>query len=298
MRKERNVHRKFIRYLNYMLIIAFGIIIIAGCGGGGGDGDSVPSPSAGSDTLPQTITSGTWTGSADFGEINFIVDSTSTGIKEITVTFHNFACGLVSLNSKNTFTKNPSWLIDDRQFTIEQIRITSGLPPLSTESELKIIGTFDNTGTNVSGTYEFIEAINGPSMTCSGIWNASFSSSASCGEGFPLTISDLSFPGTVTQSETYEGSVTFQGAFEDIANPRMFARIPYSGGIMTSKGKSEPAISDNCSLDFMEQISQYLVGTGDIYFKLVDYDDSVDLSTNWDNNSVSNQISQKITIQQ
>jgi hypothetical protein len=43
-------------------------------------------------------------------------------------------------------------------------------------------------------------------------------------------------------------------------------------------------------------IPVHLSGSGTIYFKLIDYDDNFDASYNWDNNSVSNELSQPITI--
>lgn len=119
---------------------------------------------------------------------------------------------------------------------------------------------------------------------------------SSCGEGLPLTLSDLSFPGTVTRGSYYDGSVNYQGTYEDITNPKMLSRIPYTGGHTTSVPALAPTVS-NCSINFSSHIPDNLLGTGTIYFKLIDYDDTFDTSYNWDNNAVSNELSQPITIQ-
>jgi hypothetical protein len=119
----------------------------------------------------------------------------------------------------------------------------------------------------------------------------------SCGEGLPLILSILSFPMTVTAGSSYDGSVTFQGGFEDIANPRVFSMISYLGGsFQIFRSTSAPTVR-NCSMDFSIHIPDDLIGTGKIYFKLIDYDDSINILLNWSNNAVSNEISQNITVQ-
>ena len=119
----------------------------------------------------------------------------------------------------------------------------------------------------------------------------------SCGEGLPLTLSVLSFPETVTAGSSYDGSVIFRGGFEDIANPRIFLYIPYSGGGFDIIRSTSAPIVSNCSMNFSIRIPDGVTGTGNIFFKLIDYHDSVDNLWNWSNNAVSNEVSQTITVE-
>jgi hypothetical protein len=104
---------------------------------------------------------GEWSGSAGFGELSFIVDSTSTGITEITYTLTDFSCGGVVRNGSKTSTREPPWPITDSQFTIETT--------FDPNFEMTLSGTFDETGTNASGSWEAISY----GTICSGTWDAS-----------------------------------------------------------------------------------------------------------------------------
>ena len=122
------------------------------------------SSSANGASLPA---SGEWEGSAGFGKIEFSVTSGGTGISEIALIWSNFSCGVVTYTSgsqKISFiTPMP---ISNYQASI-YIDLT---PPFSTESRsITIDGSFDNTGSSASGTYE--ADIEG--TICAGAWNAS-----------------------------------------------------------------------------------------------------------------------------
>ena len=121
--------------------------------------------------------------------------------------------------------------------------------------------------------------------------------STNCGTGIPLSISDLNFPTTVEDNSSYDGTVAYQGSFEDIANPLMIAKIPTSSGSSTYTLNFAPLTTQNCVLSFKCRIADGLSGTGPIYFKLVDYDDGIGLLDNWEDTAVSNEISQIITIE-
>jgi hypothetical protein len=112
-------------------------------------------------------------------------------------------------------------------------------------SETNFEGNYTFTWTN--GTYIYSEK-----------WDVVGTKQAGCVEGLPLTISDLSFPTTVTGGSSYDGSVAYQGSFEDIANPRMFLKIPFSGGIALTSVASAPTAS-NCRIHFKGIIPDDLI---------------------------------------
>jgi hypothetical protein len=116
-----------------------------------------------------------------------------------------------------------------------------------------------------------------------------------CGEGLPLSFTALNFPMTVVAGSTYDGTVAYQGSFEDIANPLMMGRITFTGGFVTFLNYSPPT-TNNCILTFKAMIPNDLSGTGPIYFRLVDFDEEIDFLDNWEDTVVSNEISQTITI--
>jgi hypothetical protein len=120
--------------------------------------------------------------------------------------------------------------------------------------------------------------------------------STTCGEGLPLIISNLSFPMTVIRDLNYDGSAAYQGSYEDIANPLMFSRISYPGVVITSVIIEAPTVS-NCNINFVASIPEDYSGSFTIFFRLIDYDENFSLSDNWDNNAVSNELSQLITIE-
>jgi len=154
MKKARNGFIKALPYLCLVGVIVLGLMTIIGTGGGGGGGD-------GSTTDTTALTAGGWTGSAGFGELSFIVNSTSTGITEISYAFSDFLCGIATYNGTITVKTTTPWSITDSQFTIERT--------FSPDFEMTLIGTFDETGMNASGTWEAVS----DGTTCSGTWDAS-----------------------------------------------------------------------------------------------------------------------------
>jgi len=99
-----------------------------------------------------------WTGSAGFGELSFVVDSTGTRITEITYKWIEFSCGPAIRNGTITYTG--MWPITNNQFTIEGT--------IDPNFEMTLRGSFDQTGTHASGTYEATSY----GTICPGTWDA------------------------------------------------------------------------------------------------------------------------------
>ncbi len=118
---------------------------------------------------------------------------------------------------------------------------------------------------------------------------------SSCGTGLPLSLTDLNFPTTVVAGSTYDGTVAYQGSFEDVANPLMMGRIPHSGGSTYILHYSTPT-TQNCVLSFRARIPNELSGTGPIYFRLIDFDEEIDFVDNWEDTDVSNELSLTLII--
>ena len=283
MKKEKIEIFKILRYICLSVILIFGLMTIVGTGGGGGggDGDDDPAP-------PSFNATGTWA-----TEAIKMYDSDGESIGEIeqgtmTVTQTNNSI-TIETDDGDTFTGTVSGAIYTFSGDLGEIQEPGGQWGTAT-----VEGTFELTSeTSLFGDYTF-EWTDGSHIHTEE-WDFTGTKQDGCGEGLPLTISDLSFPGTVTKGLNYDGSVTYQGTYEDIANPIMFSRIPYIGGISHGIPAEAPTVS-NCSMNFIGIIPVHLSGSGTIYFKLIDYDDNFDASYNWDNNSVSNELSQPITI--
>jgi hypothetical protein len=109
---------------------------------------------------------GEWNGSAGFGELSFTVDSTSTGITEITWNWLEFTCGGVTKNGSETSAYVTPLPIINAQFPTVTL---SNFVTADPSSEFSMSGTFDASGTYASGTYEAVVF----GTTCSGTWNAS-----------------------------------------------------------------------------------------------------------------------------
>jgi hypothetical protein len=107
----------------------------------------------------RSVWTGPWTGPAGFGEFSFVVNDTGTIITEITYKWIEFSCGSVTRNG--TITSTGMWPITDNKFTIERT--------FDPNFEITLSGTFDQTGTHVSGTYEATSS----GTICPGTWNAS-----------------------------------------------------------------------------------------------------------------------------
>ena len=101
--------------------------------------------------------SGDWIASTGFGEFTFTVDSNSTHINKLSLTFASFTCGNITRSGTITTSASPGWPITDNQFNIEQ---TDG------NTTTTINGTFTQTGDQASGTWSF----NISGTICSGSW--------------------------------------------------------------------------------------------------------------------------------
>lgn len=114
-----------------------------------------------------------------------------------------------------------------------------------------------------------------------------------------FTISDLEFPISVTRDSWVDGSVAYEseyeGAYEYIANPVMALRF-YSGTTIITTYVNSPAPTVSHGRIYFEgSIPDDISGSGNTFFKLVDYDESAD--DNWEDSAVSNMLSQKVNIQ-
>ena len=106
------------------------------------------------------IVPGTWTVATGFGTLEFVVDSSSTGITKVSYHFSDFSCGGIPFSGTLSVSKTtPPWPLSDRQFAIETF-LTPGV------SQMTISGTFDGTGEEASGTWE----VSVPADTCAGTW--------------------------------------------------------------------------------------------------------------------------------
>jgi hypothetical protein len=154
MKKSRKGFIKNLHYFCLICVIALGLMTIVGTGGGGGsDPPPIPPP------LPCSPTPGTWTGPADFGEIEFVVTQDGTEIEQIEIVFVDFTCGITTTNVTYTFIS--TWPITNGQFTADFT--------LGGGNEITIQGTFDGNCTNVTGTYE----ADFDGTICQGTWDAS-----------------------------------------------------------------------------------------------------------------------------
>jgi len=109
--------------------------------------------------LPPTPTSvpyspGPWTGSTDFGTLEFTVAPDSTAVIDIAYHFLDWTCGGLTLSGK-VRTSGPLWPITNGQFTISHD---------VADLLMTVHGEFDETGSNASGTWEI--------AGCSGAWES------------------------------------------------------------------------------------------------------------------------------
>jgi len=113
-----------------------------------------------------TPVAGEWTGSAGVFDLSFTVDSTGTGITEITLDWMGFDCGVVNLLNGSRTTKYGTPLpITNGQFT-DTLVLAFPFDPY--DDQITIKGTFQGTD-SASGTYERV--VDG--TICPGTWNAS-----------------------------------------------------------------------------------------------------------------------------
>jgi len=106
--------------------------------------------------------SGDWIATADFGSFVFNVSDDGTYITEITYTFSDWTCGIVTTSGTIAISSGSGWPISDNQFTIEN-NLDAKFPPKET---MTIEGTFDDSGDAASGTWRSVKY----GTTCSGSW--------------------------------------------------------------------------------------------------------------------------------
>jgi hypothetical protein len=106
-----------------------------------------------------------WKASTDFGDLKFTVNSDGTAVTEVSYVFSSWTCGSSTKSGTIKITNASGWPITDRQFTIE-----NDLNPDPLLSEMMTIsGTFDQSGTHASGTWQ----ADLDDAVCSGTWQAS-----------------------------------------------------------------------------------------------------------------------------
>lgn len=107
---------------------------------------------------------GEWTASTGNSKFTFAftVNPDSTGITIVDYTFTEFTCGSVTTSGGASVEGSLPWPITDGQFTIEWSEYTS-------DWNVVIEGSFDETGTHASGTWE----ISAGEDRQTGTWEAS-----------------------------------------------------------------------------------------------------------------------------
>lgn len=108
---------------------------------------------------------GDWTVLTDFGKFVITVGCNGTCITDIIYTWSNFHCdGVTYVSGSIHSMRTGGWAITDRTFSI----VTS----LGTSQTMTIVGTFNQSGSEVSGTY----SANIYGTICSGVWGPVLSS--------------------------------------------------------------------------------------------------------------------------
>jgi len=142
----------------YIILILVLFTLIACADGGSGNGDD-----ADNDSGVETIKSGLWSGSANFGEVEFEVTSDSTGLESFEVIFSDYTCGIVTHNESIELIFSHKRAIVNRHI---EINITLG--GFQSNDYIAIEGTFELTGDYISGDFE----IENEGTVCSGSWDA------------------------------------------------------------------------------------------------------------------------------
>ena len=180
------------------------------------------------DPIPSPPTSGEWSGTAGFGEIDFVVNAEGNGIEEVTITFKDYKCGIVTSNGTLNVSFNPPSSIDKGYVAFD-----FDLDPPPADETLTMEGTFNTIGTSISGTYEadFYGTI------CTGTWSASPGSVST-----PVKI-EWNNVGTVITYD-YSGGVlagmTFHRKFDVTSgsgNVRIRATLKERSGVITREIK-------------------------------------------------------------
>ena len=165
-------------------------------------------------------TAGEWSGTAGFGEIDLVVNAEGNGIEEVTIAFEDYKCGIVTSNLILNVSFNPPSSIDTGQVAFD-----FDLDPPPVDTTLTMEGTFNTSGTSISGTYEadFYDTI------CTGTWSATPRSASApviieWVEGGTQTIINYHYSGGVLSGMTFHrkfevtsgsGNVQIQATLKD-----------------------------------------------------------------------------------
>jgi hypothetical protein len=165
-------------------------------------------------------TAGQWSGTAGFGEIDLVVNAEGNGIEEVTIVFEDYKCGVVTSNLILNVSFNPPSSIDTAHVALD-----FDLDPPPVDTTLTMEGTFNTSGTSISGTYEadFYGTI------CTGTWSATPRSASApviieWVEGGTQTIINYHYSGGVLSGMTFHrkfevtsgsGNVKIQATLKD-----------------------------------------------------------------------------------
>ena len=124
---------------------------------------------------------GDWSAPADFGQLEFTVNSNGTEITRIKRIYSSYTCGIATMGG--AMTSYGSWPISNNQFTYETQDWLSG-------DSFTLNGTFTGNGENVSGT--FSQTVSG--TICTGNWGPAV---------WLLTEIDSGIPGRYIMAQNY-----------------------------------------------------------------------------------------------
>ncbi len=117
---------------------------------------------------------GDWTVPTDFGKFVITVGCNGICITDIIYTWSNFHCdGITYVSGSIHSMRTGGWAITDRNFSI--------MTSIGTNQTMTINGTFNQSGSEVSGTY----SANTYGTICSGVWGPIMSSIDSEGNKIP-----------------------------------------------------------------------------------------------------------------
>jgi hypothetical protein len=112
---------------------------------------------------------GEWSASTKFGDLVFVIDNSSSKVTNLNLSYSDFKCGVypqVTRSGSMSISNFIGWPIDNNQFVIEhETTFNPGAPGTPSEKGLIVIrGTFDQSGTQASGTWE--ETVFGELCSC------------------------------------------------------------------------------------------------------------------------------------
>ena len=178
-------------------------------------------------TLPMP---GKWVASAEFGEFEFVVNNTGTGISSITYHFSNWRCGGLTQSGSVGIQRVGGLVlapITNDQFTI----VTN----IGDTLRMTIQGKFDEPGMRASGTWEAIVG----ATRCVGAWNANYKEPAPTPAPTPtpsLPIEKYTLKEAIDKG-LVEAEITGMGASSgDSINLELTRLTPYTIEIEVPKG--------------------------------------------------------------